>query len=191
MGTECAGPNNTLAMEVNDKLAIRIYAREGRIDLTFYLAEGQRMQIAQPEILIMSQVDEANWRKQLPYIQYDVLERFKSEEELGHYIHQPVAIAEQTKSYLVRNLPSVGTVLNASYVFPADTEFVGRPGLERSILALKFQSYSSYMTFFDTSDIHSEQVVLKLPIISINGTVVSVPDVTIKKVTEYVFYTFC
>lgn|SRR5574341_443810 len=194
--TACHGPDTMPGFKLRNELGMIVYTGGKKIGVTVHLGEGHVLRLGQPDVLIGDVQGLSIRRIPIAQLSYTVIRRFDSEEEASKYVHEPVAKHEEVKDYLVRNVPKVGAVLNATYVFPATDEFKGRPGYSQKTIHKvlgqdQWETFGSYMTEIDASDIESEKFVLKFPSVNLDGSVIEVPAITVEKVTELIRYAVC
>jgi len=149
------------------------------------------LQLEKPEIVVIIDHGQSVMKKTLAPFTYSLIHRFESEEQASKYSHEPVATNEENKEYLVRDIPKVGIVINATYNFPSSEEFKGRRGYpmgfaDKAFGQQEWETYGYYMTQFDIHDLQASRFVLGFPFMFLDGSVVQVPEITIEQVTEYV-----
>lgn len=192
----CRGTDNILWFGLNDSLGLMIGSVEKHIGLTVFLGEKHRVRLSKPEVQLVDPHGSKLVIKALGPFKYTIGERFTSKEIAMNYVHNAAAEQEETVSREVRYVQDGVWMVNATYLFPASAEFVGRGGRERGPIEKllgqeQWKFHAVYLTDLELPEDAPAMFKLRFPAVYLDGMLIEVPEVTVEKVTELVRYTIC
>jgi len=203
--SQCGGPDNHVLFEVRDGLAISfLVGRDEKNDtdkvelhsifILFRLGPGHVLRLSEPTVTVSSVSPHFLTKKVLSSIHFEYMD-ITSEPIKRNEIFKSPAVSELAKKTVSTHTTSEGKVVSRTeYSIPPSEEFRGGsiPGTHISsfqkFLVSKWQHYNWYRTSIDVTDINLEKFSLRLPVLYFDGNPVTIPDIEIELVDEFVRY---